>query len=536
MQISKPEELYDELAKRIDAEDGPGTRQVYRQLLDAGCPRQEILSQISRLTEKRGLDNPPAKVTEEIRWPKPQPMEPSQAEAQQNSGARPDAATGDAADQWQGVSAGRTSRNPEMAWTEPNTPQRAGGSSGLSPERQESAFSGYSREALISHKGVGDHENAIQSFEECRGIFSGSITPKQIGVSSERGNLNEPERLTSALQVKRDLAAPEATQTAPAEAVSPSDRVNPTQRGSGGWYRAPRTILVGASVFAVAAAGFFAVWGLKAGGLEELSWLNARPALSWLHGARLTSFWSVSGAKTPTEKTDAQQPTTGHENDIGSTTRAATQNTVGDPAGGRIEPTTNAAPTRATAEVAKDTPSSEEAPGSQTAERAILPGSTLSRSPQNGTTAGQQSQTAGPQLPQRDTGLLLDRGDQFLSTSDIASARLYYQRAAEAGDGRGALRMGMTFDPVFLARLRLRGFGADAAQAIAWYHRASALGNSEAELLEKEVDTFSRGTGSASGSTTGVARYHGRQPRVAARSQRNSYVPHRARGTAAKRG
>jgi hypothetical protein len=535
VQTSKPEELYDELAKRIRAEDGPGTQQVYRQLVNAGCPRQEILSQISRLIEKRGLDKASTNVMGEIRWPKPQPMEPSQAEAQQNSGARPGAATGDAADQWQDVSAGRTSRNPEMAWTEPDTPQRAGGSSGLSPERQETAFSGYSREALINHKGVGDDENAIQSFEECRGIFSGSITPKQIRISLERGDLNMAERVTSALQVKGDISAPEATQTAPAEAVSLSDRVNPAQRGSGGWYRTLRTILVGASVFAITAAGFFAVWGLK-GGLEELSWLNARPALSWLHGARLTSFWSRSGPKTPTEKTDAQQPTTDHENDIGSTTAAAAQNAVGDRADGRIDPITSAAPTRATAEVAKDTPSRGEAPVPQTAERAILPGSTLSRSPQNETNAGQQSQTAGPQLPQRDTGLLLDRGDQFLSTSDIASARLYYQRAAEAGDARGALRMGMTFDPVFLARLRLRGFGAAAAHAIAWYHRASALGNSEAELLEKEVDTFSRGTSSASGSTTGVARHQPRQPRVAARSQRNSYAPHRARGTAAKRG
>ena len=56
MQTSKPEELYDELARRIHAEDGPGTQQVYRQLVNAGCLRQEILSQISRLIEKRGLD------------------------------------------------------------------------------------------------------------------------------------------------------------------------------------------------------------------------------------------------------------------------------------------------------------------------------------------------------------------------------------------------------------------------------------------------------------------------------------------------
>ena len=536
MQTSKPEELYDELAKRIHAEDGPGTQKVYRQLVNAGCPRQEILSQISRLIEKRGLDKPPTNVMGEIRWPKLQPIEPSQTEAHQNSGARPDAATVNAAGQWQDVSAGRTSRNREIARTEPDRAQRAGGSSELSPEPQETAASGYPGKALISHKGAGDRENAIQSFEQSRGIFFGNITPKQMSVSSERGDLNVAERVTSALQVKGDISAPEATQTAPAEAVSLSDRVNPAQRGSGSWYRAARTILVGASFFAVGAAGFFAVWGLNAGGLEELSWLNGRPALSLLHGARPTSFWSDSGAKTLTEKTDAQQPTTGHQNDITSTTAAAAQNAVGDRAEGRIDPITNAAPARATAELAKDTPSRGEAAASQTAERTILPGSTLSRSSQNETNAGQQSQTAGPQLPQRDTGLLLDRGDQFLSTSDIASARIYYQRAAEAGDGRGALRMGMTFDPVFLARLRLRGLGADAAQAIAWYHRASALGNSESELLEREVDAFTRGIRSASGSTTGVARHHGRQPRVAARSQRNSYAPHRARGTAAKRG
>ena len=357
MQTSKPEELYDELARRIHAEDGPGTQQVYRQLVNAGCLRQEILRQISRLIEKRGLDKACTNVVGEIRWPKPQRMEPSKTEPHQNSGARPDAPIGNAADQWPYARAESTSPSPEIAWTEPDRAQRAGGSSELSPERQETAASGYPGEALISHKNAGDHENAIQSFEECRGIFFGNITPKQMSVSSERGDLNVAERVTSALEVKGDISAPEATQSAPAEAVSLSDRVNRAQRGSGGWYRAPRTILVGVSVFAVAAAGFFAVWGLNPGRLEELSWLNARPALSWLNGVRLTSFWSDSGAKTPTEKTHAQQPTTGHDNDIASTTAAAAQNAVGDGAEGRIDPITNAAPTRATAELTKDTPS-----------------------------------------------------------------------------------------------------------------------------------------------------------------------------------
>ena len=94
-----------------------------------------------------------------------------------------------------------------------------------------------------------------------------------------------------------------------------------------------------------------------------------------------------------------------------------------------------------------------------------------------------------------DTAALVAQGDQFLSKSDFASARQFYQRATETGDGRGALRMGMTFDPVFLARWRLRGVRGDRAQAIAWYRRASALGNAEAELMQ---NSMSRGTSSAS--------------------------------------
>jgi TPR repeat protein len=49
------------------------------------------------------------------------------------------------------------------------------------------------------------------------------------------------------------------------------------------------------------------------------------------------------------------------------------------------------------------------------------------------------------------------------------------------------LRMGMTFDRVFLVRWRLRGIPADRAQAISWYRRAGALGNAEAALMQREA-------------------------------------------------
>jgi hypothetical protein len=81
-----------------------------------------------------------------------------------------------------------------------------------------------------------------------------------------------------------------------------------------------------------------------------------------------------------------------------------------------------------------------------------------------------------------DVSMLLNRGDALLSTGDIASGRLFYQRAAEAGNGQAALRLGNTYDPAFLERAQLRVHG-DRALALFWYQRARELGASEAEIL-----------------------------------------------------
>jgi len=76
---------------------------------------------------------------------------------------------------------------------------------------------------------------------------------------------------------------------------------------------------------------------------------------------------------------------------------------------------------------------------------------------------------------------LIARGDQFLTTGDIVSARLYYERAANAGNGHAALLMGETFDPAFLGRAGVRGVRGDADAAAAWYRRARDLGDRDAE-------------------------------------------------------
>jgi hypothetical protein len=96
---------------------------------------------------------------------------------------------------------------------------------------------------------------------------------------------------------------------------------------------------------------------------------------------------------------------------------------------------------------------------------------------------------AALRLPDRQLAELLARGDDFLRAGDIASARLYYERAADAGDGQAALRVGATFDPAFLGRGGLRSMPGDPAKALSWYRRALVLGASEAKPYLNNLET-----------------------------------------------
>ena len=100
-----------------------------------------------------------------------------------------------------------------------------------------------------------------------------------------------------------------------------------------------------------------------------------------------------------------------------------------------------------------------------------------------------------PAIPHADTGLsaaditvLLARGDKSFSSGDVASARLYYGRAVDAGDGQAALRLGETFDPGFLERAHLRSARGDLAAALSWYRRARDMGVAEAEVLLNSLE------------------------------------------------
>jgi hypothetical protein len=91
-----------------------------------------------------------------------------------------------------------------------------------------------------------------------------------------------------------------------------------------------------------------------------------------------------------------------------------------------------------------------------------------------------------PRLSTTAVAALIARGDDCIGTGDIASARSFFERAVEAGDGRAALRMGATFDPAFLNQAGIHGVVANQQEAISWYRRARDLGQAEAELRLKQ--------------------------------------------------
>jgi hypothetical protein len=76
---------------------------------------------------------------------------------------------------------------------------------------------------------------------------------------------------------------------------------------------------------------------------------------------------------------------------------------------------------------------------------------------------------------------LVARGDAFLAAGDIASARLFFERAAGSGDGRAAMRMAVTYDAGFLDSAGLRGLRGEPERAAFWYRRARELGEGKAE-------------------------------------------------------
>ena len=90
-----------------------------------------------------------------------------------------------------------------------------------------------------------------------------------------------------------------------------------------------------------------------------------------------------------------------------------------------------------------------------------------------------------PEKPVRPLGTdaietLLKQGKGFVAVGDFASARVVFERVAEAHDARGAMALAATYDPVVLAKIGAAGATPDVAKAREWYMKARALGSPDA--------------------------------------------------------
>ena len=92
-------------------------------------------------------------------------------------------------------------------------------------------------------------------------------------------------------------------------------------------------------------------------------------------------------------------------------------------------------------------------------------------------------------LPQdRERALrLISKGDEQLGEGNVSAARLFYERAAEAGLDRGAMALAGTYDAAELAQLGVRGIQPDAKLARRWYERAKQLGAGDAEERLRQI-------------------------------------------------
>ena len=76
---------------------------------------------------------------------------------------------------------------------------------------------------------------------------------------------------------------------------------------------------------------------------------------------------------------------------------------------------------------------------------------------------------------------LVARGEREIEQGQVAVARNFFLRAAQAGLAKGALLLAATYDPRELQRWRVQGVQPNLEEARKWYGRARELGAPEAE-------------------------------------------------------
>jgi hypothetical protein len=80
-----------------------------------------------------------------------------------------------------------------------------------------------------------------------------------------------------------------------------------------------------------------------------------------------------------------------------------------------------------------------------------------------------------PTLGPDEIAMMVERSRAFFDAGDVASARVFFRRAANAGDSQAAVAMGSTYDPEVLAERFIRGMQGNAEEARRWYDMAKGM-------------------------------------------------------------
>ena len=129
--------------------------------------------------------------------------------------------------------------------------------------------------------------------------------------------------------------------------------------------------------------------------------------------------------------------------------------------------------------VERTPPAPQRTPPAQNVERVAPPAPVERPAPPQ--VAERSPQAPARSLDPAEVDVLVKQGQQFVAAGDFVTARLVFQRAAEAGNAAAALALGASYDPVVLSRLGVRGVDADVSKARAWYQKAKEFGAPDAD-------------------------------------------------------
>jgi hypothetical protein len=101
--------------------------------------------------------------------------------------------------------------------------------------------------------------------------------------------------------------------------------------------------------------------------------------------------------------------------------------------------------------------------------------------------ATREAAQAARRIDPDELAALLKRAKSLLAIGDITSARLLLERAADAQEADAALMLAGTYDPHVLGAQDMRSITPDPATARLWYQKAAQLGSSDAKRRLSQI-------------------------------------------------